>query len=1444
MGAGLAVSETVSGADEGKSIVLPVVSRLGQAGPGTRLGRGAAFVSSVLLASSAIVIAETVPSIAPARPAAAAVPGSIQLSPFYEINEVARAPVDGFTSIGSGVSLNSMGQIAFTFKTSTYEGADVVSDVGNISYISSAFASTSTVQRRYDDVAQINDGSQVLTRVRRVESGNTTYQLYRFAPGGASWTQIATGGPTVSPVDIIGTNPTMNNSGQTAFAGACLNTTRCAQSLLTPKVEGSNQLVNFNQAQMPSLQLRPAMSDTGSVVVQDAAVGEIKLYPAGLSNPLRIACNVGCIHSGFTSVGAAPGIADAGDIVAFVGDRGNGPGVFLSVPDGFTADGSTRDLVPVTGEWWRSTSACGHPTPNDWTGIVGFDGTGMPLCFKDFDASSRIAVVQSGDSAIVTFVGTPSAPSRDNPFSPGHPLFFTGQRGIFSVEVELGHQLMAPLHNNSYIARSPMKVAQVGDVVNGRTITAIDALNDPLAVPLTDAAGDSRVAQSGDHRIAFKVSTSGGDLLLKASHLDSDQDGLLDHWERSGGGLDIDGDGVIDLALYQLNARPDQKDLFLEVDWLADDHRFGSLPISRKPEPGVADKLVAMFANAGVTLHLDAGPDNDRLNQPLSRNMGTLLEGGDEIGLPGDPATPPDLIVRGSPASPAQSIGGLKLRSLDEVKLQYFGAASNWARELVFHYAVIGGPTGYLSADRTPTIGRSGAPVALAGAVGSATAGTGPSTLGMVGAAIATVPSQPGSTQPPQPIDFGGDIVQITGSCAEAGERRTIASNTSTTLTIVGKWAGQPPAGCGFVVLDGSSGLSEASAKPAPDNNFLPGNDLVVGFEAWSYKGEPVDSFLQWRTIAHEIGHNLGLRHCGYELNDTVQKDSPVCTATAYPSLMNYKHQTVRGSSVDSYSHGAVGFDDWGYAKYDFANAEYNVGNSFSTVGLFGDSSGGVSVEPSDGFTVSDYDAGNPELDVDPPSVVLVNPTDGSSVGPDTTISVEFDATDVSGLAEAHAEFDTNGDGTPEALPATSVGGRYRASVGISGPVGTRQLFVVGTDTNGNVGFDYASVTVGGGGSGGVPAAPTAAAATSAASNVRLTWTDNASNETSFEIQRARWNSSSWGEWTSFTAAADATSFTDAAVPDGQYAYLVRATNSAGSSDWATAVIVHTTATGAPAAPTNLVASSVGGAVSLHWTDNATNELGYDVMRARWVAGVWSEWTSWAADINATTFTDNVPDGFYAYLVRAHNLVGSSDWAIAVVEPTRTTTPPAPPTNLSLSSSGSDVALRWFDNSSDEHLFDVERARYHPTTNTWSDWTAWPSDRDTTSFVDHGVADGQYAYLVRARNPNGSSNWVIQTIAHTTTATPPTAPTGLSATVAGTGVALSWTDTATGEFAFDVQRARWNGTAWADWTSWALDPDTTSFADRNLSVGRYAYLIRTTSPNGSSAWAVVEAVVA
>ena len=83
-----------------------------------------------------------------------------------------------------------------------------------------------------------------------------------------------------------------------------------------------------------------------------------------------------------------------------------------------------------------------------------------------------------------------------------------------------------------------------------------------------------------------------------------------------------------------------------------------------------------------------------------------------------------------------------------------------------------------------------------------------------------------------------------------------------------------------------------------------------------------------------------------------------------------------------------------------------------------------------------------------------------------------------------------------------------------------------------------------------------------------------------------------------------------------------------------------------PAAPTGLAGQALSGArVRLTWTDNAGNELGFRVQRARGSQGSFVLVGQVAANI--TTFTDTTAKAgrTYRYRVQAYNAAGSSSWS-------------------------------------------------------------------------------------------------------------------------------------------------------------------------------------------------------
>ena len=200
----------------------------------------------------------------------------------------------------------------------------------------------------------------------------------------------------------------------------------------------------------------------------------------------------------------------------------------------------------------------------------------------------------------------------------------------------------------------------------------------PLNQGFTQGGGDSDRSE-----IFFTISTQSGSG-------DADQDSLLDGWETQG--VDVDGDGTIDVDLPTMGANPLRKDLFLEIDCLvAANH-------THCPVQGAIQAVVQSFANApvnnvdgttGVQLHIDIGnlyshpalpaagfaTNVTRTAAPagsVTGNFGNFGGGGNQIAEAGN------LIVDwdGAAGNPATNFFTLK------------AANFNTLRDLIFRYAI------------------------------------------------------------------------------------------------------------------------------------------------------------------------------------------------------------------------------------------------------------------------------------------------------------------------------------------------------------------------------------------------------------------------------------------------------------------------------------------------------------------------------------------------------------------------------------------------------------------------------------------------------------------------------------------------------------------------------------------------------------------------------------
>ena len=173
------------------------------------------------------------------------------------------------------------------------------------------------------------------------------------------------------------------------------------------------------------------------------------------------------------------------------------------------------------------------------------------------------------------------------------------------------------------------------------------------------------------------------------------------------------------------------------------------------------------------------------------------------------------------------------------------------------------------------------------------------------------------------------------------------------------------------------------------------------------------------------------------------------------------------------------------------------------------------------------------------------------------------------------------------------------------------------------------------------PPAPTNLSATAVSSSqINLSWTDNAANESGFRIERS-------ADGAAFTeigvVTANVTTYADTSLsPATQYRYRVRAYNAIGPSPFT----APKSATTLPA-PTGLVAAHPSGRITLTWTDSSNNETGFSIERS--LDGRAFTQIATVAQ-NVSTYVDTSPGSskFVFYRVRVFNLAGNSAYSNAL----------------------------------------------------------------------------------------------------------------------------------------------------------------------------------------------------
>ena len=276
------------------------------------------------------------------------------------------------------------------------------------------------------------------------------------------------------------------------------------------------------------------------------------------------------------------------------------------------------------------------------------------------------------------------------------------------------------------------------------------------------------------------------------------------------------------------------------------------------------------------------------------------------------------------------------------------------------------------------------------------------------------------------------------------------------------------------------------------------------------------------------------------------------------------------------------------------------------------------------------------------------------------------------------------------------------------------------------------------------PAAPTGlASALQAGPQVRLTWSDKATNETGFSIERAL-GSGAFAEIATVgprNGTGGVTYYDTTVVPQAGrvYRYRVRAANGPLASAYSG--IVSATFPALPPSPTlktlTPTPSGLLAKIAAAWT-NVANETGYVLQRATtadFTANLVEAGTSSAS----LTQTGLARDTTYYFRVRAFGLSGASDWSNVLSTWTGVPAAPALTSLSAVAGATSDKVTATWMNVEWEQSYTLRRALNPGFT---SGVNSVNSPADTTTKTQTGLKKlTTYYYRVQAKNAFGVSAW-------------------------------------------------------------------------------------------------------
>jgi glucose/arabinose dehydrogenase len=341
---------------------------------------------------------------------------------------------------------------------------------------------------------------------------------------------------------------------------------------------------------------------------------------------------------------------------------------------------------------------------------------------------------------------------------------------------------------------------------------------------------------------------------------------------------------------------------------------------------------------------------------------------------------------------------------------------------------------------------------------------------------------------------------------------------------------------------------------------------------------------------------------------------------------------------------------------------------------------------------------------------------------------------------------------------------------------------------------------------------------------VDLAWNDNSTNETAFQVER-RDNGGAWAVVNSQITPNSVTYRDWSARPGNSYEYRVSALGTGASSAVSNTAAANTPAI-TPPPPSNLAVIVVApNRIELAWRDNSTNEA-FFVIQRRFGSEAWQNIATTTTDNVTYVDTTTIGNAVYTYRILSRNWAGDSAPSNeAVANTANVQLTPNPASNLTATAiSTTRIDLNWFDNSTNETGFRIERR-----TGAAAFATIGTVNANIAAFSDTTAALGvTYDYRVVAFNTNGDAPVSNTVTLSTSNPNLPAAPSGLNASFTDWTVTLNWTDNANNETRYIVQRRAGLGSQWVNRT--ILTGNITQFVDIDV-VPNATYLYRVIAGN-------------